>query len=87
MACGVPVVASAAGSLAEVVGAAAYAVNPDDGRRMGGAIIATVVEPQLAEELKRTGLAQAARFSWEKTATETLLVYDKIWQRNGAGRL
>jgi hypothetical protein len=43
---------------------------------MAGAIIATIVQDNLAAELRQKGPKQAAKFSWEKTATETALVYD-----------
>jgi glycosyltransferase involved in cell wall biosynthesis len=78
MACGVPVVASNCGSLPEVVGDAGFSLDPDDGRQIGGSIIATIVQEELAADMKRKGLAQAAKFSWEKTATETLLIYDGV---------
>jgi glycosyltransferase involved in cell wall biosynthesis len=78
MACGVPVVASNSSSLPEVIGEAGFALDPNDERQMGGSIIATVVQEELAAELKQKGLEQAARFSWEKTATETLLIYTKV---------
>jgi glycosyltransferase involved in cell wall biosynthesis len=78
MACGVPVVTSNSGSLPEVVGDAGFALDPDDERQIGGSIIATIVQENLAAELKEKGLKQAARFSWEKTATETLLIYDLL---------
>lgn len=78
MACGVPVVASNGGSLPEVVGEAAFTIDPDDARQIGGSIIATIIQEELAAEMKQKGLAQAATFSWEKTATETLLVYDRL---------
>ncbi len=78
MACGIPVVASNCSSLPEVVGDAAFTIDPDDDRQIAGSIIATIVQEELANEMKQKGLKQAARFSWEKTATETLLVYDKV---------
>ena len=78
MACGVPVVASNSSSLPEVIGSAGFTIDPDDYRQFGGSIIATLVQEELAAEMRRKGLEQAARFSWEKTATETLAVYDSL---------
>jgi glycosyltransferase involved in cell wall biosynthesis len=85
MACGTPVVSSDAASLPEVIGDAGYGIDPEDARQFAGSIIATVTEPGLAAELKRRGLAQAATFTWEKTATETLLVYDALLGGRGLG--
>jgi glycosyltransferase involved in cell wall biosynthesis len=78
MACGVPVVSSNSSSLVEVIGDAGFALDPDDERHIGGAIISTIVQKELAADMKEKGLKQAAKFSWEKTATETLLVYDHL---------
>lgn len=78
MASGVPVVTTDSGSLPEVVGPAAFAVDPDNEREMAGAIISTIMEENLAAELRQKGLTQAANFSWQQTATETLLVYDSV---------
>ena len=82
MACGTAVVASDSGSLIEVIGEAGFAIDPDAPREMAGAIIATIMQENLAAELRQKGLAQAAKFSWEKTATETALVYDQVGQRH-----
>ncbi len=76
MACGTPVVTTNASSLPEIVGSAAFAVAPDDVRGMAGAIIAVLIQDNLADDLRQRGPVQAKQFSWEKTATETLLVYD-----------
>ena len=80
MACGTPVVTSNSTSLPEVVGSAAFAVDGNDEREMAGAIIASVIEEPLRAELRRKGLEQASNFSWQKTATETALVYDLVSQ-------
>lgn len=82
MACGVPVVTSNASSLPEVIGEAGFGLDPDDARQIGGSIIATIVEEELAADLKEKGLKRAAEFSWERTATETLLVYDSLVDHN-----
>ncbi len=78
MSCGTPVVTTDSASLPEVVGSAAFTVDADDIREMGGAIIASVIEENLRAELRQKGLEQAARFSWRKTATETALIYDFV---------
>ena len=82
MACGTAVVASDSGSLIEVVGEAGFAIDPDAPRDMAGAIIATIMQENLAAELRQKGLTQAAKFSWEKAATETALVYDEVERGN-----
>ncbi|MCA9932086.1 MAG: glycosyltransferase family 4 protein [Anaerolineales bacterium] len=80
LASGVPVVASDASSLPEVIGDAGFTVNADAAREMAGAIIATVIQENLAADLRKKATEQAAKFSWQKTATETLVVYDKVLQ-------
>ncbi len=79
MACGCPVVTSRAGSLAEVAGEAATFVDPDKGEEIADRLLKLLRLPN--EERKKTvqkGLEQAKKFSWEKTAKETLAVYRKI---------
>ncbi len=83
MACGTPVVTTDSTSLPEVVGAAGFAVDPDDAREMAGGIIAIIMQDNLRAELVQKGLAQAEKFSWEKTATETALVYDQVLRDTG----
>lgn len=78
LACGVPVVTTQAASMPEVVGQAGFTVDPEDERGMAGAIIATIIQDDLARDLRRQGPEQAAKFSWEQTATETAVVYDKV---------
>lgn len=81
MACGTPVVTTDCASLPEVVGEAGFAVDPDDARGMAGAIISTLIQDNLRAELKQKGLEQAKKFSWEKTATETAVIYDQVMQK------
>ncbi|RMH01784.1 MAG: glycosyltransferase family 1 protein [Chloroflexi bacterium] len=78
MASGVPVIASDSGSLPEVIGDAGFAVDPDKPREMAGAIISALIQEEFANELRQKGLQQAARFSWQRTAAETLRVLDAV---------
>lgn len=78
MASGTPVVAADAASLPEVVGDGAYLVPPGDARKLGGAIIAVLVQESLADDLRQKGLAQAGRFSWQQTAQATLDAYRRV---------
>jgi glycosyltransferase involved in cell wall biosynthesis len=82
MACGVPVVVGDAGSLPEIVGPAGFVIDPDDSRAMAGAIISILMQDDLAADLRRRGLEQAARFTWDNTAVETLEVYDRVARKN-----
>lgn len=78
LACGVPVIACNTSSLPEVVGNAAYLVDPDDPRALGAAILTVLVNEDVAEDLRGKALAQAAKFSWEKTARETAMAYATV---------
>lgn len=77
MACGTPVVASDAASLPEVLGEAALLVNARDIGALASAILRVLDDSGLALRLSGLGLAQARRFSWERTARKTVEVYRK----------
>lgn len=78
MACGTPVVCSKAASLPEVVGDAALLVDPNSPVDLAQAMLAALTDESLRATLRQRGLAQAARFSWEKTARETLRVFEEV---------
>ncbi len=78
MASGTPTIAVESSSIPEIVGEGAYLVAPDDARAMGGAIIALLGQEPLRDSLINAGLAQVTRFSWRKTAKETLAVYEQL---------
>ena len=48
------------------------------GLTMAGAILATLNQPEMAQELREKGLERAAEFSWTRTAIRTLGVYEKV---------
>jgi alpha-1,3-rhamnosyl/mannosyltransferase len=84
MACGAPVVCSNTSSLPEVAGDAALLVDPLDTDALTVALRRVLSEPGLASDLRRRGAAQAARFSWTRTAQETVAVYEQILARPSA---
>jgi glycosyltransferase involved in cell wall biosynthesis len=73
MACGTPAIVSDRASLPEVVGRAGTVVSPNDADMAAAAIVAAF-SSVAGEQLKSSVLAQAALFSWEKTAEKTLSV-------------
>lgn len=75
MAAGTPVVAARASCLPEVLGDAALFVAPDDEAGLAEALRAVLADPALRADLSARGRAQAARYSWERTAAATLAVY------------
>jgi len=78
MACCIPVVASNRSSLPEVVGEGGILVEPTDAESLAEAMEALLVDDALRAELRQRALVQAAKFSWEKTALETLAVYRRV---------
>jgi glycosyltransferase involved in cell wall biosynthesis len=68
MACGTPVVASAASSLPEVVGDAAVLVDPTEEASIRDGVAAVLSDAGLRARLREAGLARAATFDWDRTA-------------------
>ncbi len=79
MACGLPVIVSNSTSLPEVVGDAGVYVDPYDIRQMSATIDTVLSDSDLLETLRRRGPERAKLFSWEKTAIETLKLYQRLY--------
>ncbi len=75
MACGLPAVVSDVASLPEVVGDAGLLIDPHDVDELTVAMWRVLNDTQLREEMREKGLRQAARFSWERAARETMTIY------------
>lgn len=75
MQCGVPVITSSTSALPEVVADAGVLVDPLDRDALCQAILDVCSKPALRQELSERSLAQAAKFSWERTARETVDLY------------
>ena len=59
----------------EVLGAAAFLVEPTDEERIFEAARRLLTEPDLAEEYIALGLRRSREFSWKNCAKDTLLAY------------
>lgn len=75
MAAGTPVVCSSAGSLPEVAGTAALQCHPEEVKTLGELIHRGLTDDSWRALARTKGLAQAARFSWQRCARETTAVY------------
>ena len=77
MARGVPGACSDRASLPEVAGDAALLFDPADATAIRTAIERLLGDASLRERLRAAGLARAAQFSWERTARETAVAYER----------
>lgn len=81
MQCGVPVITSEVSSLPEVAGDAALMVRPRDVAGFAAAMRRVLRDAGLREELRERGIAQAAKFSWKRTAELTVEAYHRALAR------
>ena len=80
MACGAPVVCSAATSLPEVVGEAALLVSAESTLELRQAMERALGSASLRAELREKGLVRARSFSWTAAAQQVLAVYEEAVQ-------
>ena len=78
MACGTPVIASAAGSLPEVLGKAAVVLKDFDVKRWASEVETMLSHDARREGYIRLGIERARNFTWEETARRTWDVYRKV---------
>jgi len=81
MALGTPVVAANTSCFPEVLGDGALLVDPLDEEAIADAIRRAAQEGTEREALRARGRRRAARYSWERTAKETLAVYRTVLER------
>lgn len=83
MACGTPVISSKVSSLPEVVGDAGILINPNDVEELSNAIQRVLSSNELRAQLSEKGLKQASRFSWERTTSKIVEIYNKMGSHYG----
>ena len=77
MACGVPVIASKESCIPEILGDAPIYFNPYEVKEIREAIQKVAGDASLRAELVKKGLEQVKKYDWEKTAKQTLEVYEE----------
>lgn len=80
IACGLPTIVSNVASLPEVVGDAGLLIDPHDVDELTVAMWRVLNDGELRREMREKGLRQAARFSWERAARETVAIYKKVFE-------
>jgi glycosyltransferase involved in cell wall biosynthesis len=75
MACGCPVISSAAGALAEVIGTAARVIDPENIDSIQHALQALATSAPTRRRLIQLGLENARRFNWDTCAARVLQAF------------
>jgi glycosyltransferase involved in cell wall biosynthesis len=78
LACGAPLVCADRTSFPEVVGDAAWLVDPDDGAAVTRALATVLAGGAQVESQRARGLVRARAFTWERAAAATLAVYRRV---------
>jgi glycosyltransferase involved in cell wall biosynthesis len=78
MASGVPILTSNRSAMAEIAGDAAELVDPFDETAIADGLVRALADEARRAELRAAGLRRARLFSWDRTAEETVRVYQSI---------
>lgn len=78
MRCGCPVIISDRASLPEVAGDAGVLINPDDYRQYAAGMNKIINNPDYRADLVARGLKRGEKFSWRKSAQQTLDLLESI---------
>lgn len=77
MACGTPVICGNRSSLPEVAGDAALQIEPGNVAALSDALQLVLNDAERANGMREAGIAQAAQFTTDRMARETLRVYEQ----------
>lgn len=78
MTTGCPVITSNISSLPEVAGDAAILIDPENSEELSDAVNKLINDVKIREELVKKGFENTKKFSWKKTAKQTLLVFEEV---------
>jgi glycosyltransferase involved in cell wall biosynthesis len=78
MACGTPVITSSGTALEEVAGDAALLVDPPDDLGLANALEVVLADSEVRNQLSDAGIKRNSEFSFNKTARQTVQVYEIV---------
>jgi glycosyltransferase involved in cell wall biosynthesis len=78
MSCGTPTITTSSSSLIEVAGDACLTVEPGSQEALEQAIRELVGSSEMRNRLTTAGLERAGHFSWTRTASETVKIYERV---------
>jgi glycosyltransferase involved in cell wall biosynthesis len=84
MAKGVPVACSGHPCMREILGDSAYYFNGKKEKNMAGAIMNVLNDEKIKKELSEKGYQRVKKFSWDKMAEETLILYEELLRQKNS---
>lgn len=78
MSFGAPVITSKVSSIPEITGQAAALINPRSANQLTDVLTKVLASAKLRQKMSSLGKKQARKFSWAKTARETIKVYREV---------
>ncbi len=79
MACGIPTLVSNISCFPEIVSDACLKINPYSLDDITDGIVRILTDDKLRDVLRQRGLERVKDFSWQKTASETLALYNDVF--------
>lgn len=86
MACGCPVISSAAGSLAEVIDEAAFVIDPECISSIQSGLETMALNEEQRDDFVQRGLLNAQRFNWNQNAAQVMNIYRQAALHKGSTR-
>jgi len=81
MSCGCPAITTKEGSLKEIAGDAVYFVDAYSIDSIANGIGEVFFNSKVQDDLSKRGLCQAKKFTWRKTAEETMRIYRNFYKK------
>ncbi len=79
MSCAVPVICSETSSLPEITGKSAILIDPNNRDMLKNALLKLLTDEKLKNEMSCKALEESKKFSWKKTALETIKIYREVY--------